>query len=122
MRFTASNWDQLESGSADFEVCPAVDRNVWFVAQNVLGTEALSEELLCEDVRSAEFLLKLFLVVAPPVKLGVRAQAAEIGVTADMVPMYVSHEHGRQRRQPLGMRLQGFVCSFRKVRSCAGVN
>jgi hypothetical protein len=73
MRFTASNWDQLEFRSADFKVCPAVDRNVRFVAQNILGTEALSEELLCEDVRSAEFLLKLFLVVTAPVKLGVRA-------------------------------------------------
>ena len=73
MRFTASNWDQLEFRSADFDVRPAVDRNIRFVAQNILGTEALSEELLCEDVRSAEFLLKLFLVVTAPVKLGVRA-------------------------------------------------
>ena len=78
MRLTPSNWDQLELRSADVYVGSIVDRNVRFVAQNILRAESLSEKLLREDSRPAEFLFELSLIVASPVKLGTRVQAAEV--------------------------------------------
>ena len=122
MRLTPSNWDQLEFRSADVQVRSTVDRNVRLVAQNIFGAESLSEELFREDVRPVEFLFELLLIVASPIKLGTRVQAAEVRMTADMVPVCVSNEHGCQRRQPRRKGQQRFVCAFCEVRACARVN
>src|SRR6266568_8858728 len=73
MRFTASNWDQLELRSADIQVGRFVDRDVWFVAPDILGLESLAEELLPENIRAVEFPCELLLIVGPSVKLGMRA-------------------------------------------------
>src|SRR5215471_15992104 len=43
-------------------------------------------------------------------------------MTANMVPVGVSNEHGCQRRQSRRIGLQRFVCTFGKVRSRARVN
>src|SRR5262245_7592893 len=122
MRFTPSNWDQLEFRSADVYVRSIVDRHVWFVAMNILGVESLSEKRFSEDVRPVEFPFELFLIVASTIKLGTRVQAAEVRMTADMVPVRVSNEHSCQRRQSRRKRLQRFVCAFCEVRACARVN
>src|SRR5215467_9145064 len=122
MRFAPSNRDQLELRSADVQVRSIVDRNVRFVAQNVLGAESLSEELLREYLRCVEFPFELFPIVASPIKLGTRVQAVEVGMTADMVPMSVSNEHRCQRRQSWRKGLQRFVRTFCEVRSRARVN
>src|SRR6266542_5222941 len=122
MRLAPSNWDQLKFRSADVQVRSLVDRNVWFVAQNIVGTESLPEELLPEDLWPVEFLFEFFLVVASPVKLGTRVQPAEVGVTAHMVPVCVSNEHGRQRRQSWRKGLQCLICTFCEVRAGARVN
>src|SRR4030095_249595 len=61
MRLAPSSRDQFELRSADVQLCPIVDRNIWLVAQNLLRAEALSEELLREDVGPVEFLSILFL-------------------------------------------------------------
>src|SRR5262245_10342351 len=122
MRLTASNWDQLEFRSADVQVRSTVDRNVRFVAHNIFGPESLSEELFPEDVRPVEFLFELLLIVASPVKLGTRTPAAEVRMTADVVPVCVSNEHGCQRRQSRRKRLQGLVCAFCEIRARARVN
>src|SRR5262245_24061692 len=100
MHLAPSNWDQLEFGSGDVQVRSTFDRNVRFIAQNIFGSESLSEELFREDGRSVEFPFELLLIVASPIKLGTRVQAAEVRMTADMVPVRVSNEHGCQRRQP----------------------
>jgi len=49
MRLTPSNGNQLELRPADSQVRSVVDRNVRFIAQNILGAEPLSEELLRKD-------------------------------------------------------------------------
>src|SRR6516225_11267341 len=115
MRLTPSNWDQLELRSADVQVCSIVDRNVRFVAQKFIRAEPLAEELLPEDSWPVRLLFELFLIVASPIKLGTRVQAAEVGMTADMVPVGVRNEHGCQRRQSWRKSLQRFVCTFREV-------
>src|SRR5215471_11964208 len=43
-------------------------------------------------------------------------------MTADMVPVGVSNQHGCQWRQSWRKGLQRFVCTFCEVRSCARVN
>src|SRR5215467_10535206 len=98
------------------------DRHVWFVATNILRAESLSEKRFAEDVRPVEFLFELFLIVASTIKLGTRVQAAEVRMTADMVPVCVSNEHSCQRRQSRRKGLQRFVCAFCEVRACARVN
>src|SRR5262249_2621468 len=113
---------QLEGRPANGYVRPAVNRNVRFVAPHILEVEALSEELLGEGARPVEFLFELFLIVPSSVKRGRRAQAAEVRMAADMVPMRVGNEHGRQRRQSRRMRSQRFVCVFRGIRPRARVN
>src|SRR5262249_54285735 len=122
MRLTASNWDQLEFRSADIHVRSIVDRNVWFVAPNILGVESLSEKRFPEYIRSVEFLFELFLIVASTIELGTRVQAPEVGMTPDMVPVGVGNEHSCQRRQSGRKGLQRFVCAFCEVRACARVN
>ena len=122
MRLTALNRDQLEFRSADVEIRSIVDRSVRFVAQNICGAESLSEELLPEDLWPVEFLFELFLLAASPVKLGTRIQVAEVGMTADMVPVCVSNEHCCQRRQSRRKGLQRFVRAFGETRSRARVN
>src|SRR6516165_10311350 len=117
MRLTPSNWDQLERRSADVQVGSIVDRNVRLVTQKILRTE-----LLREDSWPVGLLFELFLIVASPIKLGTRVQAAEVGMTADMVPVGVSNEHGCQRRQPWRKGLQRFVCSSCEIRSRPRVN
>src|SRR6516162_1889489 len=99
-----------------------VDRNIRFVALNILGTEPLSEERLRESPRPIEFPLELFLIVRPPIKLGMRVQATEVGMPADMVPVCVSNEHCRQWRQSRRIGLQRLICIFCGIRACAGVN
>src|SRR5262249_11369073 len=116
------NWDQLEFRSADIQVRPVVDRDVWFVAPDILGFESLAEELLPEDIRSVKFSCELFLIVGSSVKLGMRVQSAEKGRTAAMVPVCVSYEHCRQWRQSWRIGPEGFVCSFCEVRSRARVD
>src|SRR5215831_16004057 len=122
MRFTPSNWDQLEFRSADIHVRSIVDRHVWFVAMNFLRVESLSEKRFPEDGRPVEFPLELFLIVASTIKLGTRVQAAKVRMTADMVPVGVGDEHSCQRRQSRCKGLQRFVCPFCEVRACARVN
>src|SRR6516162_7450553 len=88
----------------------------------MLRAESLPEELLPEDLRPVGLLFELFLIVASPIKLGTRVQAAEVGMAADMVPVGVSNEHGCQRRQSWREGLQRFVCTFGEVRSRTCVN
>ena len=122
VRFTALSWDQLELRSADVQVRSIVDRNVRFVAHNIVGAESLSKKLLREDLRRVEFLLELFLIVAASIKFGTRVQATEVRMTADMVPVCVSNEHCCQWRQSRCIRLQRFVCTFCEIRARARVN
>src|SRR5262245_15422514 len=110
MRFTAMSRDQLEGRSADVHLSSVVDRNVRFVTHNILSLESLSKELCPEDFRRVEFFLELFLIIAAAIKLGMRAQPAEVRMTADMVPVRVSDEHGCQRRQSRRVGLQRIVC------------
>src|SRR5262245_19024066 len=122
MRLTPSNWDQLEFRSADVRVRSTVDRNVRFVAHNIFGPESLYEELFPEDVRPVEFLFELLLIVASPIKLGTRVQAAEVRMIAAMIPVSGSNEHGCQRRQPRRKGQQRFVCAFCEIRARARVD
>ena len=94
MRFTPSSRDQFDLRSANVQVRSVVDRNVRFVAQDILGTESLSKELFREDIRPVKFFLELFLIVPSSIKLGTRVQTAEIRMTADMVPVCMGDEDG----------------------------
>src|SRR4030095_2785167 len=122
MRLTPSNWDQLEFRSADVHVRSIVDRNVWFVALNILEVKSLSEKRFPEDVRPVEFLFELFLIVASTIKPRTRVQAAKVRMTAYVVPVGVGNEHSCQRRHSRRKGLQRFVCAFCEVRACARIN
>src|SRR6516162_2479897 len=116
MRLTPSNWDQLERRSADVQVGSIVDRNVRLVTQKILRTELLSEELLREDSWPVGLLFELFLIVASPIKLGTRVQAAEVGMTADMVPWGVRKERGCSGAPPWRKGLPLFCFLSGKLR------
>src|SRR5262249_4625000 len=111
-----------ELRSADAQVRSIVDHNIRFVTQNIFAAESLSEELLREDVRRVEFSPKFFLIIASPIKLRTRVQAAEVGMTADMIPVRVSNEHGCHWRQSWRIGLQRFVRALCEIRSRARIN
>src|SRR5262249_49877603 len=75
-----------------------------------------------ENLWPVKFLFELLLIVASPVKLGTRVQAAEVGMTADMIPVGVRNQHSCKRRQSWCIGLQRIICAFREVRSGACVN
>src|SRR5215467_7177131 len=120
--FTASSRDQLEFRSPDIQICSFVDRNVRSVAENIIGAESLSEELLTKDTRTVNLLLEIVPIVLSPVKPGTGVQAAEVRMTAHMVPVCVSNEQRCQRRQAGRKGLQRFVRTFCEIRPRARVN
>src|SRR5215831_16830962 len=122
MRLTSSNWDQLEFRSPDIQIGSFVDRNVRSIAENIIGAESFSEELLAKDTWTVDLLLEILPIVLSPIKLRTRVEAAEIRMTADMVPVGVSNEHGRQGRQSRRIGLQHVVCAFCEIRARARVN
>src|SRR5262249_2943899 len=122
MRFTPSNRNQFKFRSADAQLRSFVDHSVRFVAENIIGAESRAEELLAEDTRPVHLLLEIFPIVLSPIKLGTRIQAAEIRMSADMVPVCVSNEHGCQWREPRCIGLQSFVGASCEIRACARVN
>src|SRR5215471_10124806 len=122
MRLASMSRDQLELRSADVQVRSLVNCNVGFVAQEIVGSESLSEELLRKDCRPIALLVELLLIVLSPIKLRTRVEAAEVRMTTDMVPVCVSNEHGRQGRQSRRIGLQHVVCAFCEIRARARVN
>src|SRR5262249_17784949 len=69
-----------------------------------------------------EVLLELVLIVASAVILGTRAQAVEIGMTADMIPVRMSDKYRRQRRQCRSVCPQRFIGPLCGVRAGPNVN
>src|SRR5262249_12000650 len=122
VRLTAPNRDQLELRSVDVQIRSIVDRDVRLVAPNVLEFETVAEKLLREDLRGVEFPLELLLIVPSPIESGTWAQAAEIRMTADMIPVRMSDEHGAERREVRRMGSQRLVSAFGKIRARARVN
>src|SRR5262249_37134405 len=117
VRFAPVSQDQLDLRSADVQIRSVVDGNVRFVAQDFVGAESVTEEWFLEGARPAEVLLELILIVASTVILGTRAQAVEIGMTADMIPVRMSDKYRRQRRQSRSVCPQRFIGSLRGVRA-----
>src|SRR5262245_25020705 len=122
MCFTPSSRDQLACRSPDAQLRALVNRSVRFVPENIVGVESLSEELLAEDARPIDLLLEILSIVLSPIKLGTRIKAAEIQMTADMVPVGMSNEHSRQWRQSRRVSSQRFICTFCEIGASAGVN
>src|SRR5262249_61024789 len=102
--------------------CPVLDCYFPFVANDILTNESFSEEFLRENLGRVKFFLELFLIVSSAVKFGRRIQTAEVRMTANMVPVCVSDEHGCERRQSRRIVLQCFVCTFCKIRARASVD
>src|SRR5215468_692067 len=109
LRFAPVGRDQLDLRSADVHFRSVVDGNVRFVAQDFVGAESVTEEWFLEGARPTEVLLELVLIVASAVILGTRAQAVEIGMTADMIPVRMSDKYRRQRRQSRSVCPQRFI-------------
>ncbi len=97
--FSSLHRDQLDACSSDLQLGATVDGDVRLEAAYVVEAEAFTEELLVESPRRIDFASNFFLIVASGIEPQARIQGAEIGVAANVVPVRVGNEDGRQFRQ-----------------------
>ena len=121
-RFSSLHRDKPDARSADVQLCGMVNGDIRLEAAYVIQVEALAEKGFGEYTGSIEFDLKFFVVIAPGIEAQARIQGAEIRVSANVVPMRVRNEDGRQFGQARRMRSKSFVGAFGGVRPRAGAS
>ena len=121
-RFSSPHRDKPDTRPADLQLYGMVNGNIRLETADVIRVEAFAEEVFGEDPRRIEFAGQLVLVIAPGIETQVRIQRTEIRVSANMVPVGVGNEGGRQWRQAGRMRSQRFVGGLGRVRPRTGVN
>src|SRR5262245_50264779 len=102
--FTSIHRNELDACSPDLQFGATIDRDVGPEAEYVVDAEAFAEEWLVENARRAGAASELFGVVVPRIELQARVQAAKIPVPANVIPVRVRDEDGRQFRQVGSMR------------------
>src|SRR5580700_11204890 len=100
--FPSLHRNQFDSSPPDLQFSATIDCDVRFEAAYIVEVEVFAEELFIEYARLIHVVSNLFLIIAPRIETQVRIQSAEIGVTANMVPVRVSDEDGGQFRQARG--------------------
>ena len=120
-RFSARYRDKFDASAADGQWCRTVDSDIRLEAAHVIQFEALAEKGFAEISRSIEFARELFVVIAPGIETQGGIKRAEIGVSANVVPMGVGDEDSRQFRQTGRMCSQRFVGGFGRVRPSPGI-
>src|SRR5262245_16187337 len=111
MSFSSIHRNELDACSPHLQLGAAIDCNIGLEAEDVVDAEAFAEECLIKNARRAGAASELFRVVVPRIKLQARVQAAKIPVPANMIPVGVRDEDGRQFWQVGSLRPQGFVGS-----------
>src|SRR5262249_29499949 len=119
---TAMNRDEFELRSADFNVCASIDCHIRFVACDVVDTEFLAKKLLREYPWTVKFSCKIFLIIASPVKPGLRIQSPKVPMTAHMIPVCVSDEDGCKGWQPGRICPHGFVGRLCEIRTRSSID
>src|SRR5262249_32166179 len=115
MRLSAMDRNQLDAGSANFQLGLAIDGCVGLETTYAIGVVAFPKEGFGNRLRSVEFTGYFLEIVAPGVETRFWCQAAEISLSADGVPVRVGNEDGGQRRQIRGVGVQCLVGGFCRV-------
>src|SRR5215472_15785687 len=120
MRLSAMDGNQLDTGSANFQLSLAIDGYVGLESTYAIGVVAFPKEAFLNGVRPVDFTGYFLVIVAPGVETRFWSQAPEISLSADVVPVRVGNEDGGQLRQIRGVGLQRLVRGFCRVgaRSC----
>src|SRR6266404_4878356 len=121
-RFSALHWDKFDAGAADLHWCRMVYSDVRLEALHVLQAETLAEKVFAESSRRIEFAHELFAVIAPGIETQGGIKRAEICMSANVVPVGVSDEDGREFRQTGRMSSERFVGGFGGVGPSPGVD
>src|SRR5579863_6276740 len=100
--FASLHGNQLDARSPDLQLSAAVNGNVRLEAAHVVQAEAFPKELFVENPRSFHFTVNLLLIIAPGIETRARIQSLEIGVAANVVPVSMRDEDGREFRQARG--------------------
>src|SRR6266849_3669294 len=115
VNFSSMHRNELDARPPNLQVRAAVDRHIRLEATYVVESGAFTEELLTKIPRRIDFTSNFFLIVAPGIEPHARIQGPEIFVAANVVPMGVRDEYGRQFRKAGRVRSQRFVRNLRGV-------
>src|SRR5262249_24400586 len=122
MRFTAMDGNQLDAGSANFQLGLAIDGCVGLEPTYAIDVVAFAKEAFLNGVRPVEFYSYFLVIVAPGVETRCWNQAAEISLSADVVPVRVGDEDGGQLRQIRSVGVQRLVSGFCRVGARSGID
>src|SRR5215831_11060722 len=87
MRLSAMDGNQLNVGSANFQLGLAIDGCVGLETAYAIGVIAFPEEAFLNGVRPVNFTGYFLVIVAPGVEKRFWSQAGEISLSADVVPV-----------------------------------
>src|SRR5262249_45652350 len=103
--FSSIHRNELDACSPNLQLGAAIDRDIGPEAEDIVDAEAFAEEWLVENARRAGAASELFGVVVPRIELQAGVQAAKIPGPANVIPVGVRDEDGRQFWQVGSMRL-----------------
>src|SRR5438876_2141366 len=92
VRLSAMDRNQLDAGSADFQIGLAIDGCIRLETTYVIEVELLPKEVFAERLGRVQFASYFFVIVAPGVEARFGSQAAKISLSADMVPVRMGDE------------------------------
>src|SRR5215467_8855967 len=120
--FSSLHGNELDACSADLQLGATIDREVGLEAEYVIDAEAFAEEWLVENARSSGAASDLFSVVVRRIELQSGVQGTKILVPANVIPVGMRDENGRQFRQVSSIRSQCLVGSLSRVGACACID
>src|SRR6478736_4441338 len=109
VRLSAVNGNQVYARASHFQLGGAVYGCVRLEIPHIFEIETLAEEMFPDGPRRVDLAGYFFLIVGCGIEAGFQIQTAEIGLSADVVPMGMGDEDGSQLRQIGSIGAQSLV-------------
>ena len=120
--FSALDWNQIESRSADIHSRAAVNSDIRLVVAHIVKAEVAAKKLAGEYAGRIELPFNFLLIIASAIKPYVWVQRAKVFMATHMVPVSMREENRGERRKGGRVGTKGFECCLCRIRPGAGIN
>ena len=120
--FSALDWNQIESRSADIHSRAAINLDIRLVVAHVVKAEVAAKKLAGKYAGRIELPLDLFLIVASAIKAYLWINRAKVLMATHMIPVSMREENRGERRKGGRIGTKGFECCLCRIRPGAGIN